>query len=113
MRGVATALFAVLALGLAGTAAAEATKRPTLRIVSMAPLTVRGLSFKPGEPVKLLVVAGKPLSRAVKAGPRGGFVARLGVEVKGCQAVVVQAIGARGSRAMVDVTTPGCDEKPD
>lgn len=99
MRGVATALVAVLALGLAGIAGAGVPKHPTLRIVSMAPLTVRGLSFKPGERVKLLVVAGKPLSRAVRAGPRGGFVARLGADVKGYQAV--------------DVTTPGCDEKPE
>jgi hypothetical protein len=86
-----------------------------LRIVDTAPLTVRGTSFKPGERVKLLVNAGKPVTRAVKAGPRGGFTARLGIGTSIDTAVVVQAIGMRGSRAMVDVTTPhgsrpGCDK---
>jgi hypothetical protein len=111
MRGVATAVAAVLALG-AGSSA-NAAKRPALTIVDTSPLVVRGANFKPAERVKLLVNYGKPLSRAVRAGPRGGFVVRLGVSVNGCTAVVVQAIGARGSRAMADLTMPGCDERPE
>jgi hypothetical protein len=111
MRGAVTALAAAVALGAGG--AADAAKQPTLRIVGTTPLVVRGTNFRPDERVKLLVSYGRPLVRAVKAGPRGGFVARLGVSVKGCQAVVVQAIGARGSRAMVDITMPGCDARPD
>ena len=63
--------------------------------------------------MKLLVNAGTPLSRSVRAGSRGRFVARLGVRVDASVcSVVVQAIGAAGSRAMVDMTRPGCDERP-
>ncbi len=90
-----------------------ATAKPTLRITDLAPLTVRGSYFEPGERVKLLVNAGKPLARAVKAGPRGRFLARLGVRVDPtCSAAVVQAFGNAGSRAMVDLTRPGCDVRP-
>lgn len=109
-------LIAVTTLALTTSGAAFGgadAKRPTLRITDLAPLTVRGANFKPGERIKLLVNAGKPLSRAVKAGQRGGFVAKLGVRVEGaCRAAVIQAIGVRGSRAMVDMTRPGCDEIP-
>ena len=88
-------------------------KRPALRITDLAPLTVRGTNFEPGERVKLLVNAGRPLSRAVKAGPRGRFLARFGIRVDAtCSSVVVQAFGNAGSRAMVDLTRPGCDVRP-
>ena len=80
MRGVATALVAALVLSASGAAlAAGEAKRPALQIVDLSPLTVRGTNFKAGERVKLLVNAGGPISKAVKAGPRGGFVVRLGV----------------------------------
>ena len=109
-------LFAVVALALvASTAALGAAdvRRPALRITDLAPLTVHGVNFKPGERVKLLVNAGAPLSGAVRAGSRGRFVARLGVRLDASScSVVVQAIGAAGSRALVDLTRPGCDEQP-
>ncbi len=109
-------LLAVVALTLvASTTALGAAdaRRPALRITDLAPLTVQGVNFKPGERVKLLVNAGAPLSRAVRAGSRGRFVARLGVrlDASSCSAVV-QAIGAAGSRALVDLSRPGCDERP-
>jgi hypothetical protein len=107
-------LALMLVAVLCGSAAAAGdARRPALRIVDLAPLTVRGTSFGPRERVTLLVNAGKPIRKRVLAGPRGGFTVRLGVRVEGCTAVVVQAIGARGSRAMVDVTRPGCGERPD
>ena len=92
---------------------ASDARRPALRITDLAPLTVRGANFRPGERVKLLVNAGMPVTRAVRAGARGRFVARLGVglDASSCSAVV-QAIGAAGSRAMIDMTRPGCDERP-
>jgi hypothetical protein len=113
VRGVVTALVSTLVLSACGAAfAGSEAKRPTLRIVDLSPLTVRGTNFKAAERVKLLVNAGGPISKSVKAGPRGGFLVRLGVRANGC-GVVVQAIGARGSRAMVDMTRPGCDERPE
>ncbi len=109
-------LLAAVALALvASTTAlgASEARRPALRITDLAPLTVRGANFQPGERVKLLVNAGTPLSRSVRAGSRGRFVARLGVRVDaGVCSAVVQAIGAAGSRALVDMTRPGCDERP-
>jgi hypothetical protein len=106
----------VLAVALATSSAAFGgadARRPTLRITDLAPLTVRGVDFRPGERVKLLVSAGGPVSRAVRAGPRGGFLVRLGVRVDAsCCSAVVQAIGTAGSRAMVDLARPGCDERP-
>jgi hypothetical protein len=110
MRGVVAAIASMLVLATA-VGAADA-KRPALRILDLAPLTVQGTSFQPGERVKLLVNAGGPVARSVRAGARGGFTVRLGVSVRGCTAVVVQAVGGRGSRAMVDLTRPGCDERP-
>jgi hypothetical protein len=117
VRGTVATLVVIVALGAAGAALAgpEASK-PSLRILDAAQLTVRGTSFKPGERVKLLINAGTPMTKAVKAGPRGGFTARLGVRMNNAT-VVVQAIGTRGSRAMVDVTAPhgsrpGCNELP-
>ena len=110
-----TVLVAVVGLALVSSSVAlgEAdAKRPSLRITDLAPLTVRGVNFKPGERVKLLVNAGGPVSKGVRAGPRGGFVARLGVSVGGSCSAVVQAIGKAGSRALVDLTRPGCDERP-
>lgn len=114
--GVRIVLLAVVAAALMAPSVALGSadaKRPTLRITDLAPLTVRGADFKPGERVKLLANAGRPVTRAVTAGPRGGFVVRLGVRVDaGCSAAVVQAIGKAGSRATVDLTRPGCDERP-
>lgn len=97
---------------LAGAAATAPEKSPVLRILDTAPLTVRGVAFKPGERVKLLVSTGTPIARSVHAGPRGGFVARLGIRPSLCAGIVVQAIGKRGSRAMVDLTRPDCDVRP-
>jgi len=113
VRIVLTAFaIAVLATSTAALGAAD-SGRPALRITDLAPLTVRGANFRPGERVKLLVNAGTPITRAVRAGARGRFVARLGVrlDASACSAVV-QAIGAAGSRALVDMARPGCDERP-
>jgi hypothetical protein len=109
LTALAVALLATSTTALGGSDA----RRPALRITDLAPLTVRGTNFRPGERVKLLVNAGTPVVRAVRAGERGRFVARLGVrlEASSCSAAV-QAIGAAGSRALVDLARPGCGERP-
>jgi hypothetical protein len=92
----------LLALGLVlAVAGIGATNGPraTLRAIDLEPLTLRGASFKPSERVKLLVAAPKPSQRVVRADARGRFRVVLALAVDGCDAVVVQAIGARGSRA--------------
>jgi hypothetical protein len=114
VRGLVLATVTALLLAGAGAAfpAGEA-KRPALRILDLAPVRIQGTSFKPGERVKLLINARGPVSKSVVAGPRGGFTVRLGVSLAACDGLVVQAVGRRGSRAMVDVTRPGCDERPE
>jgi hypothetical protein len=99
-----------LACGQAGaeTESAEQARRAQLVIVSTDPLVVRGLGFRPVERVKLLVTVG---GRAVPAGGvrasrAGRFSVRLSASAGSSDAVVVQAIGARGSRATADVSTP-------
>jgi hypothetical protein len=110
---------AVLALGIvafgiacgpagAETTSTEQSRRAQLAIVSTDPLVVRGLGFRPGERVKLLVTVG---GRSVPAGGvrtsrAGRFSVRLSAAAAASDAVVVQAIGARGSRASADVSTP-------
>ena len=101
-------LAAVVLLAAQPAEAGAAGTRASLRIVKTAPLTVRGSGFGAGERVKLLVNAGRPLARTVKAGSRGAFAVRFDVEVDRCTAVVVQAFGNRGSRASVDLTAPDC-----
>ncbi len=81
-------------------------RRPTLKIVDLSPVTVLGTGFRPGERVTLLVGSPRPLSKSVKAGRRGVFTARFTLRAGHGEAVVVQAIGARGSRAHADVTMP-------
>jgi hypothetical protein len=105
-------MVALLAVSTTALGASDA-RRATLRITDLAPLTVRGANFRPGERVKLLVNAGTPVMRAVRAGERGRFVVRLGVrmDASSCSAVV-QAVGTAGSRALVDLASPSCGERP-
>jgi hypothetical protein len=104
----------VLAFGVAcATADAETglsdqSRRAQLFIVSTDPLVVRGVRFAPGERVKLLVAVGGRSVRtsAVRASRAGRFRVLLQASAVASEAVVVQAIGARGSRASADVAAP-------
>jgi hypothetical protein len=107
------AVITALLVTAASAIGAVDARRPSLLVTDLAPLTVRGANFKPSERVKLLVNAGTPITRAVRTGTRGRFVARLGIRLDATScSVVVQAIGAAGSRALVDLSRPGCDERP-
>jgi hypothetical protein len=93
----ATAAVAAL---LASVAAHGGTARPTLRLVSDAPTTLRGAGFRSSERVTLVVVATTKLTRRLVAGRGGGFVVRLpSVDANACQGFSVIATGSRGSRA--------------
>jgi hypothetical protein len=77
-------------------------------IISSDPLVVRGLRFESRERVKLLVTVGgraAPVG-AARASQGGRFTARLRASPGSSDAVIVQAIGARGSRATADVSAP-------
>jgi hypothetical protein len=109
---VALAFLTSLGCGSApsGSQRTEPSPGPMLRLVALDPPTLSGSGFRPRERVTLLVSAGpgKSTSRRVTAGSGGGFTVTLPSAASGCDALVVQAIGARGSRAMVDVTQPHC-----
>jgi hypothetical protein len=86
---------------------AAASTAPQLRIVSAQPAVVVGVGFRPHEKVRLLVTPG-PSTRTVRAGQRGRFRATMRLAIPGCGSFVVQAIGNRGSRAMIDRTGVDC-----
>jgi hypothetical protein len=94
-----------LALVLVPAGAARNQRAPTLRVVDLAPLTVRGTGFVPAEKVRLALRPGRPRAvvRTVSAGPSGSFRAGFGLAaVEPCRgAVVITATGSRGSRASV------------
>ena len=78
-----------------------------LVFVSDQPVAVAGTGFHPYERVRLLVTPG-PSTRNVRAGRLGRFRVTLRASMPRCGGVVVQALGSRGSRAMIDRTGPDC-----
>jgi hypothetical protein len=85
----------------------SASTAPQLRIVSTKPAVVVGVGFRPHEKVRLLITPG-PSIRTVRAGERGRFRAAIRLAVPRCGSFVVQALGSKGSRAMIDRTGLDC-----
>ena len=85
--------------------------KPALRPVDLDPLTLSATGFRANERVKLLISAPPVVSsRTVRAGVRGRFRVVFRIAVGRCDSVVVQAIGARGSRATFQRDAPDCIE---
>jgi hypothetical protein len=84
--------------------------KPTVRVVTYRPLTVRGDAFKSGERVRLIVLGSvRRVTRTINATARGSFRAsftRLGTER--CSMLVVAAVGSMGSRASASVLHRPC-----
>ena len=109
MRGVAVAAVAgiALVLGLAAWTAPPTGSKPALRLLDSSPLAVKGSSFRAGERVQVVTSTGALVR--VRAGSRGGFVARFPtVLVDPCNGVVVNALGSRGSRASFKLPARQC-----
>jgi hypothetical protein len=107
VRRLALPLLALLF----ATPAVAAQPRPVLRPISLQPLTVQGLRFRANERVTLLLAAeGVASKRVVRAGTGGRFTVRYALRVEQCTTYTVQAIGARGSRAMLQHDVIGCTE---
>jgi hypothetical protein len=106
MRGVAlgVVLGAVLIVGSSN----AGTTAPRLGFVSDEPVIVAGAGFRPFERVRLLISPG-PSTRALRAGRRGRFRVTVRVSMPRCGGLVVQALGSRGSRALIDRPGPDCD----
>jgi hypothetical protein len=85
----------------------SASTAPRLRIIPAEPAAVIGVGFRPHEKVRLLITPG-PSTRTVRAGQRGRFRTTFRLVLPRCGSLVVQAIGNRGSRAMIDRTGVDC-----
>jgi hypothetical protein len=99
-------LLALVGIALVSGGAAK----PTLRPVDFDPLTLSATGFRANERVKLLVSAPAAVSSRTVRADRGRFRVVFRVAVGRCDSVVVQAIGARGSRAKFQRDAPNCIE---
>ncbi|HEY7795055.1 MAG TPA: hypothetical protein VIA10_13705 [Gaiellaceae bacterium] len=111
MRVVVTVGVA-LALALPGAAAPP--RRATLKLDSVSPLVVRGLGF--GRAERVAVVASQPgMQQIVSLTARQGrFTATFTQTFDRCTALTVRAIGAQGSRAILQrdgVCPPSRDQE--
>ena len=107
---------AALALLLVSAATVEAAPRAALRIVERDPLTFKGLHFKAGERVRLVVTL-KRTTRTHKlhAGPAGTFMtAFTGLTWQRCGGgtLEVEATGSRGSHVEFAVAALHCVQSP-
>ncbi|HEX4930252.1 MAG TPA: hypothetical protein VFV62_06030 [Gaiellaceae bacterium] len=104
------AAAAVLVLLLALPAAAAPPRRATLKLATLAPLVVQGRDFGKAERVVLTATAPNAQRRlAVVARRNGSFTARFNLRLGRCTPLTVRAVGARGSRAILQFE-PGCDK---
>jgi hypothetical protein len=107
---VVLASVAAVAVAIAGGAAfaAEGSRtplivKPRLAVMDLAPLTVRGSSFKPRERVTVTLSGGQSDRLRLRATRKGAFVISFDVPIVRCHPLTVRAFGAAGSRAMRQV----------
>lgn len=107
MRAAAAAVIVLL---LALPAAAASPRRATLKLATLAPLVVHGRGFGKAERV-VLTAAAPNAQRTLRVVARrnGFFTARFDLRLGRCTPLAVRAVGARGSRAILQVE-PGCDK---
>jgi hypothetical protein len=107
-----TAAAVVLVLVLALPAAAAQPRRATLKLETLAPLVVGGRAFGPRERVGL-TASGPSVQRMVSVVARrnGSFTARFGLRLGPCAPFTVRAVGARGSRAILQVEPGGAEKR--
>ena len=94
----------LLALVALATPASAAEATPSLRLVTLTPLTLRGAGFAPAETVRVVLTPGrgrKPAVRTARATTAGSFRVRYAlVALEPCHGfVVATATGSAGSRA--------------
>jgi hypothetical protein len=105
------AAVAVLVLVLALPAAAAQPRRATLKLATLVPLVAHGQHF--GKRERVVLTASSSNARrmlSVVARRDGAFTARFDLRLGGCASLTVRAVGARGSRATLQLE-PGCDKK--
>lgn len=89
---------------------ATAAVAPRVALSDRSPTIVRGVGFRSGERVQVTVAAGGVrLSKAVLATASGAFTARWQRALpSGCVALLVNAVGSKGSHASLRLSPPEC-----
>jgi hypothetical protein len=107
---VVLAFALVVPLGASATAAPS----PSLRLVRIEPLTVRGAGFTPAGLVTVRVVGKTTLARKrLRAGPLGGFsVTFRALTYNPCLLTAIVATGSSGIRAQLRVRPAQCPPPP-
>ena len=95
------AIVIAAALVTAGSPLAQSqARRPSLRLVSYSPVTIRGAGFRAREHVRIVVVSRTRVVKRVIASAAGAFVVRVpGADANACPAFAASATGDLGSRA--------------
>ena len=111
MRVAASAVLMMLVLAIPAQGASS-PRRASLKLGTVAPLTIVGMQFGAREPVVVTYLAADETTRrvGVRAKRDGSFQASFDVRLDRCTAFTVRAAGARGSRAVLQVD-PACKQK--
>jgi hypothetical protein len=117
-RGLSVVLASAVVVVLLGTGSGSAADgaqapiviKPRLFVAELYPLTVKGVSFRPRERVRVTVDGGTKGAKRVQATRRGKFTVRFAIQIPRCQTVTVRAVGGQGSRAVYQVPRPNCRE---
>jgi hypothetical protein len=83
---------------------------PALRVADASPLVVRGVGFRPGERVKVVLLEPPAVTRATRATSRGRFTVRFAFSIGRCDDLDVRAVGRGGSRARLTLYAPDCTD---
>ena len=111
MRVAASAVLMMLGLAIPEQGASS-PRRASLKLGTIAPLTIVGMQFGAREPVVVTYLAADETTRrvGVRAKRDGSFQASFDLRLDRCAAFTVRAAGARGSRAVLQVD-PACKQK--
>jgi hypothetical protein len=110
---LATATALVVALGGIGSATGGTAGKATLRLLDKQPVTLRGVSFRARERVRVTITSDEfRRARTVRATLRGSFTAQFDVSLDRCMGLIATANGGNGSRAAYKLPQPQCPPLP-
>jgi hypothetical protein len=82
--------------------------RARIYLVGTSPMSVRGAGFRNGERVRVTAKGSRTsATRTARAGATGAFLVRLGA-MNGCDSVTISAIGDKGSRTSLNISSFLC-----
>jgi hypothetical protein len=89
--------------------AVGSNQRPALQLVDRSPFVVRGMHFKTGERVTVILFAKREHTLRLGANGAGSFTANFGeVEIERCEGFRLRAVGSLGSRVVLKPFAPAC-----